>query len=170
MQVPQRRAQTMRQQEEDHEDIAYLTEAGLERLKNEIVRLKAQHPQAVEALRYAKDLGDLSENAEYHEAKGRLARINERLVVLTNRLQKAVTITSGTSPSGRARLGSTVKVRVNGKEKSYELVGPNEANLERGRLSHLSPLGAALVNVAVGETVTVQAPAGLILYEVLQVD
>jgi transcription elongation factor GreA len=168
MQVPQRRSQAMRHQD-DQEDIATLTEAGFERLKNEIARLKQQHPQAVEALRTAKDLGDLSENAEYQEAKGRLARLNERLVLLTNRLQKAVVITGGASPSGRARLGSTVTVRVNGKEKTYELVGPNEANLERGRLSHLSPLGSVLVNAGIGETVTVQAPAGPIQYEIVKI-
>lgn len=118
---------------------------------------KSEHARK---LRIGKDVseavqkGDLSENAEYQEAKARLSRIDGRIFSLKERIKNAIPIVEGEA-TGRVQLGSTVTLRVNERERSYRVVGPSETNPSQGRISHLSPLGVALIDRAVGESVSV---------------
>ena len=146
----------------------YLTSAGIERLKRELVTLEKEHPEAAEDVYRLAQLGDFSENAEYQEAKYRLRRMNDRMESIKERLKRLVEIEEG-SADGRVQIGSTVKMKVNGKEKIYQIVGPAEVNPARGRISYLSPLGSALLDHAAGDEVPIQTEGGEVTYLIWQV-
>lgn len=168
MRLPQRRSQMMVKHgpETDH-----LTEEAVNRLKRTLYELEnVERPKIVTDLAHAITLGDFSENAEYQDAKARLARIDGRIFGMKERIKHAIVITSG-SPDGTISLGSTVNLIVNGKQKTYRILGPQEADPSRGRISHLSPLGAALVGHMAGDIVQFQPPEGLpIAYEIVSVE
>ncbi len=168
MRLPQRTSQQLRDQDTS-DDVVYLTPEGVEKLKRELERIeKTDLPAALESMRYAITLGDFSENAEYQEAKPKLARLQARILTIKDRLKRAI-ITQA-SDDGRVSMGSQVTVEVNGKERTYQLVGPHEANPSQGRISHLSPVGAALLNRKVGETVRVENESGGTEYRIMRVD
>lgn len=151
------------------DDIVYLTPAGVEKLKRELERIEAVDlPAALEQMRFALSLGDFSENAEYQEAKPKLARLNSRVLIIKDRLKRAIIVSGGSD--GRVQMGSRVTVRVNGKDRQYQLVGPQEANPSMGRLSYLSPVGSALLNKRAGETVRIENEDGGIEYEIVTVE
>jgi len=166
MQVPTRRSQLLKKR--DDTGPIYLTGAGIERLKRELVTLEKEHPEAAEDVYRLAQLGDFSENAEYQEAKYRLRRMNDRMESIKERLKRVVEIAEG-STDGRVQIGSTVKMKVNGKEKIYQIVGPAEVNPARGRISYLSPLGAALLDHAAGDEVPIQTEGGEVKYLIWQV-
>ncbi len=147
----------------------YLTAEAIESLKKELERLAAQRPKAVEDLTRAREMGDLSENAAYHEAKGRLGRIDGLIFSLREQLKRAKLIEPGAGPGGKARLGSTVVVLVGGKEKTYELVGPKETDPASGRISHVSPLGAVLMDRRAGDKAVLKTADREVVYEILKV-
>ena len=167
MRLPQRRSQMLVKHgpETDH-----LTPEAVDRLKNTLHSLeKIDRPKIVEDLSHALTLGDFSENAEYQDAKARLARIDGRIFGLKERIKNAIVIDRG-GADGSIRLGSTVKFNLAGKEKTYEILGPQEANPSRGKISHLSPLGAALIGKKTGDRFGYIAPDGSTnLIEILQV-
>lgn len=167
MQVPKRRGQGIRKYG-DRDD--HLTAAALERLRRTLERIeREERPKAVEELSRTREMGDLSENAGYQEAKGLVARLDGRIFSLKDRIKNAIVIESGADDDGRARIGATVTVRVNGHERTYEIVGSQETNPSGGRISHRSPLGSALIGHAAGDRVTVKAAAGEIAYEIIAV-
>lgn len=165
MRLPQRRSQQLR----DHGPVSNeLTAEAVERLKRTLVRLqKEERPKIVVDLSHALTLGDFSENAEYQDAKHRLSRIDGRIFGLQERIRNAVVI-ERTTPDGTVRLGSTVIVNMNGKEKTYRILGPQEADPSRGNISHLSPLGSALMGRRVGESVAYSSPAGMTSVQILK--
>lgn len=167
MRLPQRRSQMMVKHgpETDH-----LTPEAVDRLHRTLHTLeKIDRPKIVEDLSHALTLGDFSENAEYQDAKARLARIDGRIFGLKERIKNAIVIDRGAA-NGSIRLGSTVKFNLAGKEKTYEILGPQEANPSRGKISHLSPLGAALIGRKTGEKFGYAAPDGSTnLIEILEV-
>lgn len=167
MRVPQRRAQLLRGRE-DTDDVIPMTPEGIERLKRQLKDLESQKPQALEAMTFALSLGDFSENAEYHDAKARLARLHSRIFSTTDRLRRAKVLTS--SQTKMIQLGSTATVLANGKEKTYQIVTAHESNPTRGRVSNVSPLGAALLGKEAGEDVTVTTEQGATVYHILRVD
>lgn len=169
MQVPKRRSQLLKIHEP--EAVVYLTREGIRRLHEQIEDLeKRQKPQTIEELSAALAKGDLSENAEYTDAKARLGRIEGRIFSLKQRLKNVVEIQQGASSTGRVQIGSLVTVRVNGKEKEYAIVGPQESNPSYGRISHQSPLGRALVDAGIGDRVKVEAPEQTVEYEILNIE
>lgn len=169
MQVPKRRHQLLKIHEP--EAVVYLTKEGIRRLHEQIEDLeKRQKPQTIEDLSAALAKGDLSENAEYTDAKARLGRIEGRIFSLKQRLKNVVEIQQGVSDDGTVQIGSIVTVRVNGKERKYSIVGPQESNPTAGRISHQSPLGVALLRSRVGDIVTVDAPEQTISYEILTIE
>ena len=167
MRLPQRRSQMMVKHgpESDH-----VTPEMLERMKQSLHTLsKIDRPKIVVDLAHAITLGDFSENAEYQDAKARLSRIDGRIFGLQQRIKNAVVIDRGTS-NGSINLGSTVRFNLAGKEKTYEILGPQESNPLRGKISYLSPLGAALVGKKAGEKFAYQPPdGGTSLIEILEV-
>lgn len=148
----------------------YLTPEKARRLEDDLKVLDSvERPKAIADLSAAKEMGDLSENAAYTEAKARLARIEGRMHSIRERLKNAVFIEKGPGSEGEAKLGATVIVRVNGKEKAYELVGAQETDPSRGRISYLSPLGAALMDRKAGESFTVDVNGKRLEGEILEV-
>jgi transcription elongation factor GreA len=159
MQIPKRKSEEHRKYGKREDN--FLSTAAIRKLQDDLRRLQdVSRPRAVEELTRTREMGDLSENAAYSEAKGRLMGIDRRILELKDRLKNAVVIERGPDDDGRARLGATVVVRVNGKEKSYEITGAQETDPGSGRISLHSPLGAALVGKKAGDTVTVKAATG----------
>lgn len=146
----------------------YLTPEKKDELELELTTLKTvRRKEIADALEYAKSLGDLSENAEYHQAREDQVNCEERIAHIEQILKNAV-ITSGTHKAGVIEVGSTVTVLKKGakEEKTYVLVGSEEADAEEGKISNESPLGKALIGKGKADVVTVSAPKGEISYTI----
>lgn len=147
----------------------YLSKSGLEKLKKELRELKVQKRQEIAArLEHAKSLGDLSENAEYQEAKEEQSLVEAQIAELEENLRNAVIIGEDLG-TDLVRIGSTVRVKSNRGEESYMIVGSEEADPLRGKISNESPLGKAFLGKKVGERIEVKTPGGLIEYEILEI-
>jgi len=133
----------------------HFTEAKFNELKNKLEGLKRARPLAADEMRRLAEMGDLSENAAYQIAKGRLRGINDNITKLENLLNQAVII-SPKKNSGKVEIGSLVTVEVNNKKATYHILGSSEADPGRGVISRHSPIGAALLGRNVGDTFTVQ--------------
>lgn len=172
MQVPKRKSEEQRRASalaQDH----FLSAGAITALCDELQRLETvSQPRAAEELRRTSEMGDRSENAAYHEAKGRLMRINTRMLEIRDQLKNAVEIESGPDSRGRVRIGAHVKVRVidGGAERTYEIVGSSETNPRGGQISHQSPLGSALIGHSAGQGILVTGASGKeVAYEILEV-
>jgi len=140
-------------------DKQFLTPVGFEKLKAEINFLKTvKRKELADRIQEAKELGDLSENAEYQEAKNEQSFVEGRVVELESILKNAVVITP--SNSNLVQVGSTVEVEINNNLKTFCIVGSNEADPVNGRVSNVSPLGQAFLGKQVGEKVMVKTPSG----------
>lgn len=169
MRVPKRRHELLNIHDTS-QDSHYLTKEAFERLKRTLYELEVvQRPKIVEDVSYARALGDLSENAEYQDAKARMSRIDGRIFSLKQRIKNVIPIESGTS-NGAVRIGSRVAVRVQDKNKEYTILGSQESDPTRGRISHLSPLGKALLGAVPGDFITVSTPRGETTYEIIRVE
>ena len=169
MRLPKRLSQTLRDQDTS-DDVIYLTPKGKQKLEQELVRIEqVELPPTLESMKFALSLGDYSENAEYQDAKWKLARLHGRILTIKDRLKRAIIIAG--DDDDRITLGSTVVVAVNGNERRYTIVGPQEANPSKGRISHLSPVGSALLGKRVGDQIEVpredDAP---LVYRVLKLE
>lgn len=144
----------------------YLTKEGLNELRKEHDELvKVRRPEVLSRVSQARNLGDLSENAEYTVAREELSFVDGRIGELEE-LLKQVEIISNNKSHSAVKLGSTVTVAVDGKKESFVVVGEWEADPKEKKISHESPLGSALIGKKVGEKVEVEAPAGKITYTV----
>ncbi len=152
----------------------YLTAEGLESLKKEHDELtKVKRPEVVNRVTDARNMGDLSENAEYVAARDELSFIDGRIDELEELLKQAVVIQEErtTGKAGKAiQLGSKVTVKRDGKKEIYMVVGEWEADPAEKKISHESPLGKSLIGKEIGEKVEVEAPAGKILYTVVEIE
>ncbi|MBI2589695.1 transcription elongation factor GreA [Candidatus Berkelbacteria bacterium] len=144
-----------------------VTPEGYEKLKQELQKLKTvDRPVIIKRMAEARELGDLNENADYHDAREQLAFIEGRIAELKVMLKRAE-IVEAVSGAGEIRIGSTVRVvDGNGKPATYEIVGSNESDPLNGKISSESPVGSALVGNKAGETVDIKTPAGLITYTI----
>ena len=148
----------------------FLTPKGLEELKKELEELKkTKRPEVVMRLSAARDMGDLSENAEYTAAREELAFIDNRLDELELLLKQAVIIDDKHNTQAIS-LGSEVTLEVNGKKEVFMIVGEWEADPMEKKISHESPLGKALMGKTVGDKIEVEAPAGKISYKVVSIN
>jgi transcription elongation factor GreA len=146
------------------------TKEGLEELKKEYDELvNVKRLQAVDRVAKAREMGDLSENAEYQSARDELNFIDGRISELEEILRDVKTVQSS-NKKGKIDVGSKVLVHVNGKKDSYRLVGEWEANPLEKKISHMSPLGLALMGKKVGDKVEVEAPAGKIVYTIIGIE
>ena len=132
MQVPHRRSEEHKKYQRPSDVDTYLTAAAIARLKDDLVRSEKERPKAAEDVARYKEMGDLSENAAYQEAKFQLRRINSRIESIKERLKRAVVIDEDAGAGGVVRVGATVTIRMNGQEKTYQLVGSQEADPARG--------------------------------------
>jgi transcription elongation factor GreA len=170
MRLPKRRHELLKTYEEESTPIP-LTAEGLRKLESELKRLETKDvKQAVEDVASTGAFGDRSENAEYQEARHRLSRTQSRIFYLKERLKRVVVIQKSKKGNSLIKLGSTAVVQIEGKERTYEIVGPAESNPTHGRISHVSPLGAALLGHRANESITIQTAKGEALYHILRVD
>jgi len=147
----------------------YLTKQGLEKIKEELEYLKkAKMPEVIERIARAKELGDLSENAEYQDAKDEQGFIAGRIVELENLINKSEIIEEGGS-KGIVSVGCTIKIRCEKKDLEYTIVGSNEANPSVGLISNESPLGRAFLGRKAGEKVKVMIPRGEMDCEIIEI-
>ena len=147
----------------------YLTQQGLDALRKELEELsKIKRPEVVMRLSAAREMGDLSENAEYTAAREELAFIDGRIEELEMLLKQAVVIEDHHGDN-MVSLGSEVTLKVNGKQEVFKLVGEWEADPQQKKISHESPLGKALMGTSVGDEVEVEAPAGKMIYKVTSI-
>src|SRR5437660_11896939 len=136
-----------------------MTAAGLETLKAELEGLRARRPAMVEEVAAARSQGDLSENFAYHDARQHLGMLDGRSQTIEARLARAQVVEERDTKDV-ARIGSTVVVKDEFGESTYQLVGPTEGNMARGLISTASPLGSALLDRRAGDTVTFPSPGG----------
>jgi transcription elongation factor GreA len=149
-----------------------ITKEGYEALKKELEYLKkVERPKNIKAIEEARGHGDLTENAEFEAAKDRKAFIDGRLGELEYKLSRADIIDCRTLPNDRAVFASHVVLENldTGKDVTYQLVGPDEANIEKGRISVHSPLGKAIIGKKPGDEIILQAPGGKRYYELIEI-
>ncbi|MBY0310094.1 transcription elongation factor GreA [Patescibacteria group bacterium] len=151
---------------------AFLTSEKFDELKKELEHLKTvRRKEVAESLEYARSLGDLSENAEYQEARDMQAAIEERIGYLEKTIKEAK-IVAHEKKGGAVGLGSIVVIQKDKDKDSrtYTIVGSDEANIHEHKLSYLSPLGEALMGKTKGDEFTFDTPAGKQKYKVLKVE
>lgn len=117
----------------------------------------------------AKQLGDLSENAEYHSARDEMAWAKSRIQEIQVILQTAEIIDEKSGSSGVVSIGSTIEVEKAGKQKTYQIVGAQEAAPLEGKISNESPMGSAFLGKSKGDTASVETPAGTLEFTILSV-
>jgi transcription elongation factor GreA len=146
-----------------------ITRVGLESLEKELEKLmNAKRPKLVERLANARAQGDLSENSDYQNARDELEFLDGRIAELDGVIKHAV-VAGQAKGNKEVVFGAKVKVKASGKELLYEIVGEWDSDPIEKRISHNSPLGQALLGKKVGDKVKVEAPAGNITYEILNI-
>ncbi|OGH15695.1 MAG: transcription elongation factor GreA [Candidatus Levybacteria bacterium RIFCSPHIGHO2_02_FULL_37_10] len=154
----------------DNNKKIYLTKEGFAELKKEYDELvNKKRPDVLGRVSQARNMGDLSENAEYVASREELTFVDGRIDELEIILKQAVVIRDAKTSNHAVKLGSTVTLHSNGKKEVFTVVGEWEADPENKKISHESPLGKVLLGKKVGEKVQVQAPAGKIIYSVISV-
>ena len=156
---------------EDNKEIL-LTQEGYQKLEDEVEYLKSvRRREVAERIKIAISFGDISENAEYDEAKNEQAQVEERIIKLENMLRKAVILDVSKIDSNIVTIGSIVKVNDMEfeEEVEYTIVGSAEADPYEGKISNESPVGKALLGRAKGEIVDVQVPDGIAKFEILEI-
>ncbi len=148
----------------------YITPEKIEAMKREIVTRTAERPALALEMQRTAEEGDFSENAGYQAAKAALRRLNSRIDWLNERLRYAIPIESGTDASGNIRIGATVTVEIAGKQMTFEILGSQESSPSRGRISHISPLGAALLGHKAGDVVIAKINDREITYKIISVE
>ncbi len=146
-----------------------MTRRGYERLKEELERLKkVERPRITKAIEEARGHGDLSENAEYHAAREKQGFIEGRIAELEAKVSRAEVLDPPAN-GDRVTFGSTILLRHDdGKEVRYQIVGSDEAEPAKGRISIMAPLARTLIGKRVGETVVAQLPGGKKSYEIVE--
>lgn len=148
-------------------DKQYLTKEKYDELTKELEYLKTERRKEVaEHLEYSKKLGDLSENAEYHQAREEQAEVEDRINRLENLIKNASI--SGSGGTDVVTIGSTIRLQKAGENKSflYMIVGSEEADTSMGKISNLSPLGSTLLGHKKGDKVSVNTPKGQASYQI----
>lgn len=148
----------------------YITKEKREELELELEDLKGpKRREVLKALEYAKSLGDLSENAEYHQTREEQGKLEARIAKIEQILQSSQTVKGGGGDT--IEIGSKVVVQKEGttEEKNYVIVGSEEADMAAGKISNRSPFGEALFNKKKGETVSFKTPNGTVNYKIINV-
>jgi len=147
----------------------YVSAEGLEKLKQEVSDLKTKKRKEIAVrLEHAKTLGDLSENAEYQEAKEEQSLVESQIAELEEIIRNAVLIAK-THSTDRVSIGSTVRVSSSHGEETYTIVGSEEANPREGKISNESPLGKTFLEHKKGDSVEVKTPGGVVTYSILEI-
>jgi transcription elongation factor GreA len=153
-------------------DVSYLTPEGAAKLRAELEQLRGpQREDISRRLREAIEMGDLSENADYHTAKEDQGFLEGRIQELEYLLQNFVVIEQKVGVKSIVEVGVTVTIQEKGEEpETYQIVGGKESDPKKGRISNDSPIGSALIGKALGDTVDVQTPGGVIQFEIVKIE
>jgi transcription elongation factor GreA len=149
-----------------------MTAGGYDRLAEELRHLKSVvRPSIIKALEVAREMGDISENAEYHAAKEHQGLTERRVYEIEDKLRRAEVIDVSKLKGKEIKFGATVRLEDEDTEQrtTYQIVGTDEADIQDGRLSITSPLARALIGKAVGDSVEVNTPGGAKAYEIVTV-
>ncbi len=149
-----------------------MTPEGYRRIEAEIDRLEAKRPALIQAIRKAREMGDLSENAEWDAAKEALAGLEAQIDKLARRLETANVVEPERAPKGVIALGAKVRVLdldVD-EEEEYQLVGAGEVDVRAGKIPTTSPVGQGLLRKKAGDEVEIKVPRGVLRYRVLSVE
>ncbi len=151
---------------------SYLTIEGAQRLNDELERLKGpEREEIARRLRSAIQMGDLSENADYHKAKEDQGFLEGRISELEYLLKNAVVVDRKNNSGDVVDIGVKVTIQEPGEEpETYDLVGAKEADPRNGRISNESPIGRVLLGHRVGDSVTAETPTGSIIFKILKIE
>lgn len=147
----------------------FLSSSKVLEIEKKIKKLKdVFRPKLMMEVSRLAEMGDFSENVEYQLAKGKLRRINAQIMILENMLQKAEVIPVP-KQFKTIQIGHVVVVKVNGKEKKYQILGSSEVDLEKGIISHGSPIGKALLGCKVGDVINITPVQKQMEYEIVKI-
>ena len=149
-----------------------LTEEGLKQREEELEYLKSvKRKDVADKIKVALSFGDLSENSEYDEAKNEQAQVESRILELETMLKNAVVIDESDLSTDVVKIGGKVKLvdLDSGEEEEYQIVGSTEANPFKGSISDECPIGRAVVGKKLGETIEIEAPGGMIRYQIVEI-
>ncbi len=156
-----------------NQEADYITKEKREALEAELKDLQGpKRKEILESLAYAKSLGDLSENAEYHQAREDQGKLEERISKIERILETSETVVGG--GGDQIEIGSKVTVQKEDKdakqeERTYVIVGSEEASMAEGKISNRSPLGTALFGKKKGDKVSFETPSGKVFYKIISV-
>ena len=153
-------------------DAIYMSREGVLKLEAELKRLKfVERPKIVAEIKRAREMGDLSENAEYSAAKETQTHLERKISELEYKLSRVQSIDPDAIPTDKVYLYAKVQVRdkSDGEEIEYTIVPPEEADVDNDMISVDSPVAAAMLGKAVGEQVEIIVPAGILKYEILKI-
>ena len=144
---------------------------GFLRLDKELARLKKERPEIIEAIKNAREEGDLKENAGYEAARERQSLLEARIGYLESRIAQLNIVELDTLSGSKAIFGATVTVEdvETGEQKTFTLLGPDEADYASGSISVHSPVGSAMLGKEAGDEITVEAPRGRLHYEIVDI-
>ncbi len=154
------------------DDRVPMTREGYDKLKAELDRLRGvEMLEITKRVATAREMGDLSENAEYHAAREDQGMLQARVNDLSDRLARAVIIDPSKMPKDMVAFGSKVRVKDldEDEEETYEIVGPGQENPGKGRILSTSPVGQGLIGKKKGETVTITVPRGMLRFKILEI-
>ena len=146
-----------------------LTPEGLEEIKKEYEELTTKRRKEIaQRIQSARELGDLTENAEYDSAREEQASIEGRIAELEETMKRAEVVKNNKCPV-QIDVGCRVRVHLEDQDQEFQIVGAPEADPTKGKISHESPLGQALLGKKVGEKIEVEAPVGKLIYKILDI-
>jgi transcription elongation factor GreA len=145
---------------------------GLALVKAELERLKKARPEVIQAIKEAREEGDLSENAGYHAARERQGMLEAKITYIESRMPRFTVVDLATVSSRAVVYGATVTLEdvESGEIKKYTVLGPDETDYVKGGISVFSPVGRALIGREEGDEITVEAPRGKRSYEILSIE
>jgi transcription elongation factor GreA len=148
-----------------------ISKEGFKKLEKELEELKRERPAVIEAIKAAREEGDLRENAGYDAARERQGMLEARIKYIESRMASFNVIDLATMGGDKACFGATVEVEDmdTGDAKRFTLLGPDEADFGKGSVSVFSPVGKALLGKEEGDEVVVKAPKGTIRYEIISI-
>jgi transcription elongation factor GreA len=145
-----------------------LTQSGVDELKSELQALIAKRGAQADAIKTARELGDLSENAEYQSARADQDRSEARIAEIENILLN-VEIIKKPNAGGKVQLGSVITLKNDGKTKTFQVVGTVEADPSNGKISDESPIGQALLGKKIGDAVEIKTPVETTIYNIVEI-
>ncbi len=147
----------------------YITEEKYNELKNKLDRLKFNRPRLASEVKRLAEFGDFSENAEYQIAKGSLRGMNQKILEIEDHLRRAVII-KPVNNSGKIRLGCSATVEIDGRERTYLILGSAETNPGRGVISHNSPIGASLMGKKIGDKIKIKLADKMVECKIIKIE